>query len=489
MVSPCVLPRLSSRHPVVRSLEQSLVNLPKKPDSASLDQSNPGLTNLSLSQAQDLICQFFLEQIKQNSPELVLQEFKHLFIEPTGALNSMHRQALNLIISSGSEEMFLTTLKRSIYILVNNWNTERQAKHIQQLVHLLSTSLEPKRICTVILKRSILWRRNFVNSQDYQDLKLFASKYENRNQEHWSQRYKSYLLVSQSVDVKKPLEQQEAARTYSQQLKEKFKIELAMYTARYSSASGQQNSLPNPTSLGDEVLRLIKTILNQQNRFSYTSLARIFISQTQHLRYKHFKQSFLNYLLFSTCSQDLSETIKTQLDSQLNTLYTSYDNQLWDNALLLRTCNRVIEYLTTVDGENPSLLFILLATQGKALTLAILLLKIILICPQTHTHLECCLAQLIQRYRCQSESECQWLTHFLEIIQLILTIYADNVRYDLVNMSEFKPDMNANEPQNFYRIFSQIKCEVKKFQEQLNNLSGLMQPEKLTGENATVLGV
>ena len=174
MVSPCVLPRLSSRHRVVRSLEQSLVNLPKKPDSASLDQSNPGLKNLSLSQTQDLICQFFLEQIKQNSPELVLQEFKHLFIEPTGALNSMHRQALNLIISSGSEEMFLTILKRSIYILVNNWNTERQAKHIQQLVHLLSTSLEPKKICTVILKRSILWRRNFVNSRDYQDLKIFT---------------------------------------------------------------------------------------------------------------------------------------------------------------------------------------------------------------------------------------------------------------------------------------------------------------------------
>lgn len=117
MVSPCVLPRLSSRHPVVRSLEQSLVNLPKKPDSASLDQSNPGLKNLSLSQAQDLICQFFLEQIKQNSPELVLQEFKHLFIEPKELVSSTPRQALDFIISSGSEETFINTLKRSVYIL------------------------------------------------------------------------------------------------------------------------------------------------------------------------------------------------------------------------------------------------------------------------------------------------------------------------------------------------------------------------------------
>jgi hypothetical protein len=55
-------------------------------------------------------------------------------------------------------------------------------------------------------------------------------------------------------------------------------------------------------------------------------------------------------------------------------------------------------------------------------------------------------------------------------------------------MSESQPEINANEPQKFYRIFSQIKCEVKKIQEQLNNLSGLMPTEKLTGETATVVG-
>jgi hypothetical protein len=120
---------------------------------------------------------------------------------------------------------------------------------------------DTQKICTVTLKRLTLWRRDFVNSQDYQELKLFASKYENRHQEHWSKRYSSYLLVSQAVDVKKPLEQQEAARTYSKHLKEQFKLELAMYTARSSSTACQKSTSPNPTSLGDEVLRLIQEIL------------------------------------------------------------------------------------------------------------------------------------------------------------------------------------------------------------------------------------
>ncbi len=466
MVSPSASPQLTTQHPLTLSLAQSLVSLPKEPSSARLDKLNKSSQILSLSQAQDLICQFFLEKLKQYSPESVLQEFKHLFVEPTEAANSTPHQALDFIIASASEQTFINTLKRSIYILLNNWSATRQQKYVQQLVELLSTSVSTAKKCTVTFRRLKLWRCNFVNSQDYQELKLFVSKHENRRQEHWSQRYNSYLLVSQSVDVRKPLEQKEAARTYSKQLKERFKFELAMYTARSSSASCQENTSPNPTTLGEQVLHLIQKILKNRSRFSYASLARIFLNQTQDICYKDFKQNLLNYLLFSVDNQSLSETIKTQLASQLNTLYQTHDDQPWDSRLLLRTCNRIIEYFTTVNQESPSLLFILLVTQGDALTLALLLLKIVLLCPQSHTHLECCLAQLILYYKNQTESECQWLIDFLEVIKVTLTVYAEDVRFNLVNMSEYKQEMVVNDEEegNAYRIFSQMKRGAKKYQ-------------------------
>ncbi|HEY9668914.1 MAG TPA: hypothetical protein V6C91_19045 [Coleofasciculaceae cyanobacterium] len=430
-----------------------------------MSKLNESAHNLSVSEAQELICQYFLKALQQSSPESVLQEFKHLFIEPSAAINSIRRQALDCIIASGFEQSFFYTLKRSIYILVNNWSSSRQQDYIQQLVQLLSIFPNAHKTCTATLKRLMAWRRIFVNSQDYQELKLFASKYENRHREHWSQRYNSYLLVSQAVDVRKPLEQQEAARTYSKQLKEQFKLELAMYTARSSSVTCQACTSPNPTSLGDDVLSLLQNILQKRDRFSYASLARIFLNQTQQLRYKDFKQKLLDYLLFSTQDQDLTETIKTQLAFQLNTLYEPYHNQPWDSHLLLRTCKRLIEYFTTVDCQNPSRLFILLIAQGKALNLAILLLKLVLLCPQTYTHLECCLAQLIHYYKSQSESECQWLIHFLEIIQLTLTIYAEDVRYNLVEMSEYKREIAVKNEEQAYRIFSQIKSKTKMHQQ------------------------
>lgn len=465
MVSASVLPQLTTKHSLVLSLEQSLVSLPKEPSNSRLNQLNRSAQHLSLSQAQELICQFFLEELRKNSPELVLEKFNHLFIEPTGAINSTPCQALNIILRSRSEETFIYTLKRSIYILVNNWSSARQQKYVQQLIQLLSTSLNIQTLYSFTRKRLTLWRRNFVNSQDYQELKLFAAKYENRNQGHWSHRYSSYLLVSQTADVSKPLEQQEAARTYSKQLKARFKYELAMYTARSSPTTCQPNSSPNPTNLGDEVVRLIQKIVKKRSRFSYASLARIFLNQNQDICYKNFKQNILSYLFFSTDNPGLAERLKTHLASQLDILYKEYDRQPWDNHLLLRTCKRLIEYLTTMNHKNPSRLFITLISQGKSLTLAILLLKIVLLCPQTHFHLECCLAQLIQYYKNQPEAECKWLINFLEVIQLTLTIYIEDVQYNLVNMSKGNSHSRATDEENIYRIFSQIKGVTAPYQE------------------------
>jgi hypothetical protein len=113
----------------------------------------------------------------------------------------------------------------------------------------------------------------------------------------------------------------------------------------------------------------------------------------------------------------------------------------------------VIEYLTTTNNKTPSSLFILLATHDNALTLAIVLLQIVLLCPSSYTHLECCIAKLIQHYESLPESDCKWLINFLEVLKVILTIYTNNVQFSLVNMSDGKSDN--------YRIFSQIKTENK----------------------------
>lgn len=462
MVSSSIFPQLTTQPPRVLSRHERPEVLSYELLGASQVKSDLSQHNLSPAKAQEIICRFFIEQVKQDSPESVLQSFKDLFIKPTVKINSTPRQALEQIAVLGQKETFVHTLKRSIYILVNNWNVTRNSHCIHELVQLLSQDIAPQKTDSLTFKRFRLWRNHFVNSQDYEDLKIFVSKSDKREKPHWSKRYSSYRLVSQAIDSKKLPEQREAARTRYLQLKEQFKFELAMYTARTPSATSQPYASPNPTALGDEVLQLIETILLHRAPSNYASWVRVFLQQTQQLSYKSFKQSLIKYLLFSLDDQDLAEAIKTQLSSKLEVLYKDYHEQEWDAHLLLRTCNRVIEYLTTVNQEQPSPLFLSLATQGKTLTLAILLLKIVLLCPQAATHLEWCLAQLLQHYESQSEGECQWLIRFLEVLQVTLVIYTENVRFNLLDMAGKRQEISASQNGNGYRIFSQIKREKRK---------------------------
>lgn len=404
--------------------------------------------------AQESIYSFLLEIVKTWQPEDVLQEFKQLFIHHVNTTSSLLLPHLYEIVFANQEWEFHHTLKRSCYILINNWDLSRNHQSIQQLVALFSDPVLEKPTVSPTLRRLRNWLKNFVASPDFQDLQLFVSRYEDR-QQHWSQRYTSYLLASQYIDPSNPLEQRQAARALARQLKDRFKFQLAMYTAMSPSISTRK--LENPTGLGDEGLRFIKQIVAKRGFFSYPNLAHIFINQTQNLCYQDFKSSLQNYLIFSIDKTPLSRSLKTQLSEKFDRLYSEHNDKIINEALLLRTANRVIDYLTTENREEPSALFSFLISQGNPLTLVILLLKIVLMCRYSYTHLEARIADLVRYYQPYPEEDCRWVIHFLEIFNITMTIYTGNVQYNLVNMAASYPSADFSSELGAYRIFSQLK--------------------------------
>ncbi|MEW5857261.1 MAG: hypothetical protein AB1861_07765 [Cyanobacteriota bacterium] len=407
-----------------------------------------------------MIYRFLVDIVQQWSPEAVLQEFKQLFIYYTpNAVNTDAIKALSDILFANNEEDFKNTLKRSCYILINNWETTRSYKAIKELVLLFGDLNISKSTLSPSLSKLRLWLANFIKSPDYQDLKIFAARYEEHEATHWSHRYTSYLLVPQYANLANPVEQREAARALSQELKDRFKFELAMYTARSQSAMPREILPKNPTGLGDEVLRLIKTIVAKRGPFSYTNLANIFLQQTQALPYKNFKHSLQKYLIFSVENRNFVEVLKTKLAEKLDTVYENHHEETLDDALLLRTCNRVIEYLTTENHREPSPLFILLMSQGHPLTLVIVLLKILLICKNVRTHLETCIAELIKYYMHYPEEDCKWVVNFFEIFHITFAIYGENVQYNLIKMNGNGKKTLPNGAAEMYRVFSQLKFD------------------------------
>lgn len=449
----------------------ALDNIYSNPTEPTLRLSKPGR---NIQQSQETIYSFLLEVVKKWPPEEVLLEFKRLFIYHVDSVSSDAIQSLYEIVFSNNEEEFRNTLKRSCYILINNWDASRNYKPIQELVKAFSDTTLNRYTSSPTLKRLRQWVDNFIKGKDFEELKLFASRYEDHERGPWSSRYTSYLLVPQYIDLSNPIEQREAARALSKQLKDRFKFDLAMYIARAQTSAPAKQTPKNPTVLGDEVLRLIKAIVARRGPFSYTNLANIFMNQIKNLTYGEFKQSLRQYLIFSVENREFVESLQAKLSERLDTLYESHEDEIITNALILRTCNRVIEYLTTENQSEPSQLFILLLSQASPVTLVIVLLKIILICKHARTHLESCIAHLIKYYQDYPEEECTWVVNFLEVFNVTFAIHAENVQYNLIRMEVdglqpapmFDPDK--------YRIFSQLKNEPR-----LELFPEIIDPEQL----------
>ncbi|MEL6459257.1 MAG: hypothetical protein AAFQ91_13510 [Cyanobacteria bacterium J06621_15] len=424
-----------------------------------LDFNDRGLDVLA---AQEKVYSFFLDIVQNQEPEDVLREFQDLFINCLDSANSNSELGIYQIFVGSNEPLFRNTLKRTCYILINNWENRRKYKYIQKLIDVF-LEYEPKNpsLCSRKVNIFRAWLANFINSKDYQELKLFAIKHEDKNNLHWTKRYSSYLLLAQSTNKNNPKEQQQAAKRLSKQLKDKFKFELAMYIARSQSTASNVNRYHNPSVLGDEVLRLIKVIVVRKGVFSYENLANIFVKQTRNQNLKEFKESLLKYLIYSVSHQEFVETLEQNLSEKLLLWKEEYNQKAIDKNLLLRTCNKVIDCLISENGKEPSQLFILLLSQGNPLTLVIVLLKIVLISKNSRRHLEMRIANIINYYEQYNESECDWIINFIEIFNITFAIYAENVEYNLIQMQGESTQTESQGSLDTYRIFSQLKLRRK----------------------------
>ena len=383
--------------------------------------------------AQQQIYDDLLEAVRKLPPVEALADFESLFFGYSGTQDADVSPFLYRILFADDEGEFRNTLKRACYILVNNWDLSRQGDMVHALLALFSQPSLKKATFSPSIKRLRQWLLNFAESQDFEDLKLFATQRMGSSATgSWSNRYVTYQLTAQSIDDANSLEQREAARSMSRRLKNKFKHDLAMYTAFSQGSSRLGHKYMNPTVLGDEVLRLIKAILVRRGQFSYRNVARIFQQQTFELSYASYKESLVEYLCFSISQPEFVEVVETQMGKVLPALYKEHNDDPIEPSLALRTCNRLIDLLTTEDEHHPSKLFVQLLAQGTPLNLVVLLLKIVLISPNSQLYLEARLANLIEYYKSFMEAECRGIVQFLEICGVTFAIYSDNVEYNLV---------------------------------------------------------
>ncbi|MEM9805679.1 MAG: hypothetical protein AAF959_10395 [Cyanobacteria bacterium P01_D01_bin.56] len=410
------------------------------------------MVRTDIQNAQQVLYDFFLYSVQTEPVDVVLSTFRRLFVDYVeSSTESDLPVALYSIVIANSEQQFLFTLKRVCYILINNWGIQRRPDAIKALIKMFGDRTLTRPGVSLILKRLRAWIKDFTHSQDFQDLQLFAARYDQT--QHWSSRYTSYLLAPQYLNLDNPLEQREAARSLSTQLKSKFRFDLAMYTAK-SQMKSPPTTIDNPTVLGEGAINLIKMLLLQPGRFGYDNLANLLRKQCRQINYLNFKRALLHYLAYALPNTAVTFSLKEKLPDALLGLYGHNDESMINEALTLRTCKRVIDMLTTDDGEQPSKFFSMFLAQGNPFVLVILLLKLALFCPKIQAHLELRIASLIRYYEAYSAEDCRWVINFFEVFRITFAVYASGTLYNLVQVGTEEADASIL---STYRIFSQLR--------------------------------
>lgn len=433
---------------------------------------NWSATPLTAAQIQETVYSYLIEVVQTHAPEYVLDEFYRLFLGHQGAANEKVLHAIYQLIFLNDRDAFHVTIKRTCYILINNWISRRYGKFIYHLIDLFEQEKTSDRSRptshSVSLNRLRDWVHEFIQSEDFEELKLFAARHEIEPAEdasqtltqwtppvverankaapeaeapvqpetHWSSRYVGQLLVAQSADPDNPQEQREAAAIYARQWRERFKFDLAMYMAKSQSIRIDRRQLQNPTNLGDRVLKIVKSIVLRTGNHSYVSLANLFLQQTQGLQFSGYKKSLLKYLILENAQDRTIQLIRQKLQAKLDSIFPDRHQHALSNWLHQQTCRELIEFLTTEDLKSPSRLFLLILSNGSALTLAIFLLKLVLICPSTRSHLDLCIARLVKYYEQFNEQDCRWVVYFFDIFNVTFAIHTENVRYNLVPIDD-----------------------------------------------------
>lgn len=457
-----------------------MVNSLEKQPMSGVDSTPAYLKTHSLStqlaKSPELIYQYFLTLVKIGTPDQGLDAFEQLFFHAKCADKPEVEDALENILSlEQGEPQFRGLIKRCCYILINNYLINRQQKFIKKLIQKIDDY--PVQEQTFLSDQKCLlsiWVTNFIESEDYAELLQCTSL----GSKNWSSRYQSYLLVNQYTNPRSSREQKEAARHLAQQLKDQYKFNLALYIARSESPVGRERTPPNPTQLGDEVVKLIKQTISTQRVFNYANQANLFLNNTRDFSYQSFKHCLPQYLMYNIGQQYPANIIKEKLEEKLDSLYPNHDEHLVTKSLIIRTCNRLIEFLLIEQGKKPGFLFNLMLRQGHQLSLVILLLKLILISSSCRTYLDICIANLIQFYQEHEEERCQGFIHFIEVFNLVFTLFTENVQYFLVKVKNFEPSEKTEEELETYRLFCQFKgpdlrnANLKEVQLKGNDLRG-----------------
>jgi hypothetical protein len=329
----------------------------------------------ALFEIEEIICEYFFAKIEEESPQWILDEFDNLFILGAKISNKGIKKYLDKLIVAHEEQIFIHTLKRCCFILLNNWKTLRNYDYCDRLITFLNgvknNVVIPHNITDEL---RIRWIIRFLKSDDYEIMKNFAAQHMGADPN-----FAKYLYSVPRTKIKANLNNTEYVEYLSQKYNKKF---IKKYTLKAK--------MFNEKSLGDF--------------------------------YFNVKNDLYEYLFDGMTSYPLFDLIREKVYHDIEHYYKDEPEKIWDHNLAIRTCNKILDKITISKEKSPSSVFMCLITQGSLNIWINLIIKIVLVVPDCNKYLDHCITSLMEYYRESQSFDFEWLINMLSSIKRYTTV-------------------------------------------------------------------
>jgi hypothetical protein len=212
-----------------------------------------------------------------------------------------------------------------------------------------------------------------------------------------------------------------AVERLQQYMQTKFEIQLSRYTAARSDQMIAPSTISNPTLLSHYgVSTALRHFTDRvQGTATQKDLAHRLLAATSQWTFGTFKQHLYNYLIAGIPADQRVQKFNQQLRQRLDHFMPENHNQPFNPFLLTATCRDLFKFLTVDNAKNLNHdVLIDTVNQLSPFFVAELLLRILLLCPQSRVHLDKRLAIVFIHYAKAEQHETNWLIQLLEYLNI-----------------------------------------------------------------------
>ena len=424
-----------------------------------------GSARQTISQKCNVVYEYLRQCAAIQPPPELIQKFKHL-LQNNKTEDPQVSQALENIVS-GDEKQFYTFLSQCFYTIFDSWLDQPESLvYLNPLLKTLDT-ISQTNSYNRRRKHLVQIIKNYQQSESYQQLKLLIviinppdtiSSLENNgnslvtiessgnNNSSPTPIVLTYLIrypylyqyyLPQDLETPSLIEfinqlqrdrQQDFEILLSKHIIYRFRLrQLAKMKMMAKGAGKMITKAENPSLLSERAFRVAlnqylgkidqdKTLLERSQRF---------LAENEHRQtYRVFKQDLYHFLTSNIKPRNNTYQFSSRLKQKIVEIFPQANDKPLNRTHILQTCRQLYSFLVIdpASNNNPAQFAELVANLGTAQVMMILV-KIVLICPESKADLEKKIYWIATHYQHQTITQIPWLLKSLEHLLIAFSIY------------------------------------------------------------------